>query len=496
MVGDSTSTRARKKEFADEAGRRKGLTNTLIDYELTYPGKKSREEILSRQSTVELIPNALFNTTTKENRYYFGDNDDVLRQLLNDKDVAGKVDLVYIDPPYGTGQSFSASNGRHAYHDELVGANFIEFLRERLILLRELLSKQGSIYVHLDNAMASQAKIILDEVFGPENFRNWITRRKSNAKNFTSRQYGNIQDYILYYTKTRSPIWNRPYEEGRIYTLEQRFPRIDEETGRRYALVPIHSRGYREGPTTEPWKGVTPPAGKHWMYNHKKLDEYDAKGEIYWSPNGNPRRKIWADESKGVAVQDVWMDFKDAHNQNIRITGYPTEKNVDLLKRIVEASSNEGGIVLDCFAGSGTTLDAASQLNRRWIGADISGVARMVTLERLLESHSLQQSLFEEPHRRFAYYSQEPLHLEQASGFVEDVSVEDGIATLVQPAECTEDILYSISGELVDGTFVYSDIQLVEDGRFRAVGDHVIIFGSNGSVWNHSLVSSPQSSLR
>lgn len=108
----------------------------------------------------------------------------------------------------------------------------------------------------------------------------------------------------------------------------------------------------------------------------------DARGEIYWSPNGNPRRKIYLDASSGVPVQDIWLEFRDAHNQNIEITGYPTEKNPALLARIIEASSNPGDLVLDCFAGSGTTLAVASQLNRRWIGIDNSVEAISTTLRR------------------------------------------------------------------------------------------------------------------
>src|SRR5579859_4605857 len=112
------------------------------------------------------------------------------------------------------------------------------------------------------------------------------------------------------------------------------------------------------------------------------LDEMDARGEIYWSPNGNPRRKIYLDASSGVPVQDIWLEFRDAHNQNIEITGYPTEKNPALLARIIEASSNPGDLVLDCFAGSGTTLAVASQLNRRWVGIDNSVEAISTTLRR------------------------------------------------------------------------------------------------------------------
>lgn len=130
------------------------------------------------------------------------------------------------------------------------------------------------------------------------------------------------------------------------------------------------------------WRGQLPPPGKHWQYTPKDLDEMDARGEIYWSPNGNPRRKIYLDQSDGVPIQDIWLDLRDAHNQNINITGYPTEKNPDLLTRIIRASSNPGDLVLDCFSGSGTTLAVASQLHRKWIGIDNSVEAITTTLRR------------------------------------------------------------------------------------------------------------------
>ena len=128
-----------------------------------------------------------------------------------------------------------------------------------------------------------------------------------------------------------------------------------------------------------------PPAGKHWQYRPRRLEEMDARGEIYWSSNGNPRRKVFLDEAKGIPVQDIWNDMRDAFNQNHYVTGYPTEKNPFLLKRIIEASSNEGDVVLDCYCGSGTTLEQASLLNRRWIGVDNSHHAISTTLQRLEE---------------------------------------------------------------------------------------------------------------
>ncbi len=204
-------------------------------------------------------------------------------------------------------------------------------------------------------------KLIMDEVFGAENFRSCITRKKSNPKNYTRNQYGNVSDYILFYSKSESYVWNRPVE---AWTEERarEYQYVDPVTGRRFMKVPVHAPGVRKGETGQPWRGVMPPPGKHWQYAPSKLDELDAKGEIYWSKNGNPRRKVYLDTSLGVSVQDIWLDYRDAHNQMVHVTGYPTEKNIGLLHRIIEASSNPGDLVLDCFAGSGTTLVAADAL--------------------------------------------------------------------------------------------------------------------------------------
>lgn len=318
---------------------------------------------------------------------YYGDNLPILLHLLQNG-LRGKVKLVYIDPPYATNQVFISKSREGGYDDLLTGSHFLEFMRERLILLKELLSDDGSIYVHLDDNMAFEIKLLMDEIFGKKNFHNFIVRKKSNPKNYTRKQFGNIADYILFYSKNSKYTWNRPYEMWLPEAAEKEYNYIEKDTGRRYKRVPIHAPGIRNGDTGLPWKGLNPPEGKHWQYKRSTLDELDAKGAIYWSSTGNPRRKIYLDENLGIPVQDIWLEMKDAHNQNIKITGYPTEKNPELLKRIVQASSDPGDIVLDCFAGSGTTLGAAADLSRRWIGIDSSPEAINSTLTRFI--HGLQ----------------------------------------------------------------------------------------------------------
>lgn len=352
------------------------------DYEITYKGKTPEREIISTPYTEKY---ELLYGESKENKLFYGDNLDVLRFLLQSGNLKNKVKLIYIDPPYGTNSVFLSRNQKDSYKDDLVGSHFIEFIRRRLILLRELLCDEGSIYVHLDSNMTSQIKIIMDEVFGAKNFRGFITRKKCSNKNSTRNSYGNISDYILFYSKTENFTWHRATAVWTDEKILKEYPCIDEATGRRYKKVPIHAPGIRNGETGKEWRGMLPPQGKHWQYTPEKLDEFDRKGEIYWSANGNPRRKVFLDMDRGIPVQDIWLDTQDSLNQNIKITGYPTEKNPDLLKRIIEASSNENDIVLDCFAGSGTTLGIAEQLGRKWIGVDNSSEAMNNILKRFFK---------------------------------------------------------------------------------------------------------------
>ncbi len=315
-------------------------------------------------------------------RLYHGDNIDVLTALLDDEKVCGKVTLIYIDPPYNTGGAFETRDFKHAYDDRFTLESYLSFIRKRLELMHRLLSREGSIYVHLDSNMVFHVKVMMDEIFGIQNFKGMITRKKCKSKNFTRKTYGNISDYILFYSKADETVWNRPYEEWSDEKMLKEYPFIEEGTGRRYKRVPIHAPGTRNGATGTTWRGMMPPKGKHWQFTPDKLDEMDARGEIYWSSNGNPRRKVYLDQSNGVPVQDIWLDYLDVNNQNTLITGYPTEKNIDMLKRIIETSSRPGDLVLDCFAGSGTTLVAAEQLGRQWIGVDIGDEAIATIIKR------------------------------------------------------------------------------------------------------------------
>lgn len=350
---------------------------------ISYENKKSEEDILAQTMKARL--KTVFSGKAG-NKLIQGDNLPVLKTLLDE--YAGKVDLIYIDPPFATNGHFkigedrvstisSSSDDDIAYSDTLVGADFLEFLRERLIFLRELLSEKGSIYLHIDYKIGHYVKLIMDEVFGRKNFRNDITRIKCNPKNFHRKAYGNVKDLILFYSKSENPKWNDPRVPFTREDEERLFRKIDKD-GRAYTTIPLHAPGETvNGNTGKEWKGIKPPKGRHWRSAPALLEEWDKAGLIEWSSNGVPRKKIFLNEKDGKKMQDIW-EFKDPQYPN-----YPTEKSLDLLKFILGASSNEGDLVLDCFCGSGTTLLAAQELNRKWIGIDQSDQAIKIVKKRL-----------------------------------------------------------------------------------------------------------------
>jgi len=318
------------------------------------------------------------DTSLNPNSFVLCDNLVGLSALANS---THKVRLIYLDPPYNTGMGFHSRGLQHAYNDDRSTAGYVEFMRRRLILMRECLAEDGSIYVHIGHQMLGHLKVLMDEIFGARNFRNIIARRKCSSKNFTSNSFANIHDYLLFYTKSAEYVWNQPGQKPSEEWLNKEYPKVDARG--RYKLVPVHAPGTRNGETGMPWRGKNPPPGKHWQYAPSKLDALDADGQIHWSKTGNPRRKVYLTDDKLVPYTDQWDCFRDAHHQSIGITGYPTEKNIDMLRMIVGASSNPGDLVLDPFCGSGTTLAAADDLGRKFIGFDESFTAVDATLKRL-----------------------------------------------------------------------------------------------------------------
>jgi len=352
--------------------------------QINYSGKKSTEEILKKSEQCKCRiekPSPSF--------VLFGDNFDWLSLLLY-LGFEGKVDLVYIDPPFNTSQCFFIDDQRKstvsmsksnkiAYSDKFSFEGYLEFIRERAVLIHKLLSERGSLYFHIDTKMGHYCKIILDEIFGKENFKNDITRIKSNPKNFSRTAYGNEKDVILFYAKKSScNIWNNITQSLTEEELARLYKKKDDRGF--YTTIPLHAPGEtKDGPTGKMWRGMYPPKGRHWRTNPTEFDELDRQGMIEWSSTGNPRIKKYASNHKGKIIQDVWR-FKDPQYPD-----YPTQKNEELLKRIILQSSAPESIVLDCFAGGGTTLVAAEKLGRKWIGIDNSRESINAIKQRLPE---------------------------------------------------------------------------------------------------------------
>ncbi len=353
--------------------------------ELSFTNKKDKEYVLQKAYNFKFESKIPFDKSL----LIKGDNFDGMSVLLKNSDIKGKITLAYFDPPFNTNQTFTISNERVstisrvkdgiiAYSDKMTDDEYFEFIRERLIILKELMAENGSIYFHIDYKIGHYIKILMDEVFGEKCFKNDITRIKSNPKNFSRKAYGNEKDMILFYTiNPQKNVWNEVREPLSEDEIRKNFSKIDEK-GRYYTTIPLHAPGESNGITGEAWRGMLPPKGRHWRTDPKNFDILDENGDIEWSKNGNPRIKKYALEHSGKKIQDIWT-FKDPQNPI-----YPTEKNMDMIKMIIQQSSNPGDIVFDFFAGSGGTLLAAESLGRKWIGIDNSDFAITTIKNRLM----------------------------------------------------------------------------------------------------------------
>ena len=379
---------------------------------------------------------------------YHGDNKDVLAHLLANG-FRGKVKLIYIDPPFDSGADYVRKvqlrgatstvkidgedytlGEQVQYSDIWANDNYLQFMYERLLMLKMLLSPDGSIYLHCDPSRNSYLRLVLDEVFGADAFINEIVWQRLSAHN-DAKRYGIIHDTIYYYGPPERS-WNPQRIELRETYVDQFFDQVEEGSGRRYARSDITGRGLRNGETGKPWRGISPAEkGNHWLVPVSKLDELDAAGRIHWPKTGGmPRLKRFLDDAleQGGTAQDIWTDIKPIHNQSQELLGYPTQKPEALIERIVRASSNPGDVVLDCFLGSGTTAVAAQSLGRRWVGCDINKGAIQTTAKRLQELMRTQAVEAGAPHQGdligTAEPSQRPSQLSFATYRVNDYDLQ------------------------------------------------------------------------
>jgi len=363
------------------------------EYELVYAGKEREEDILADTMAVPLQPIKTFrkNGNGWTNKLIFGDNLQAMKSLLDDPEVKGRVKLIYIDPPFATRQEFRGSQDQKAYQDKIAGSQFVEFLRKRLIFLRELLFDDGTLVVHLDWRKNHYIKVILDEVFGENNFTNNIVVSRGRRKNLQTQfdrisSLGTEHDVLLLYKKSSLTQFNIPLSKIRASKEQwQSFWRGNfERPTMQYELLGWKpDRGQFLWSKERAYKAVE---------NYKKFEESGVKNLLeYWKQNGGSLEFIswihnhkypeyWIPPKTEGIIGDVWLDIQGYSYSN----SYPTEKHEELLKRVIEIGSNYGDIVIDAFAGSGTTLAVAEKLGRRWIGIDCGKLAIYTIQKRML----------------------------------------------------------------------------------------------------------------
>jgi DNA modification methylase len=375
------------------------------------------------------------------NRLLFGDN----LNWLRNKDIFpdASVDLVYLDPPFNSNADYNVlfreASGEasqapfHAFtdtwnwaDDAQTFAEFVddcpntavvemvealhEFLRNspmmaylammapRLVELHRVLKPTGSLYLHCDPTASHYLKMILDGIFGADNFRSEIVWKRSSAHSDARqgrRQHGRIHDSILFYTKSDHWKWNHVFTDYDEEYVEDFYKYVEPETGRRYRLGDITAPGGSSPKKKNPYYeflGVK----RYWRYSKKRMRELYKQGRIIQSPSGGvPAYKRYLDEMRGIPLQDLWTDINPIGAQAAERLGYPTQKPLALLERIIESSSNPGDVVLDPFCGCGTTIHAAQKLGRQWIGIDVTYLAINLIKRRLKDAFG-EEIQFEE----------------------------------------------------------------------------------------------------
>ena len=358
----------------------------------------------------------------RPNSLYYGDNLEVLRN--RDDFPNDSIDLIYLDPPFNSKRDYNVIYKTPTGHDsdsqitafedswhwgdqaereylelvrqtntdlsELIQA-LRKFLKEtdmmaylvmmanRLLEMHRVLKSTGSLYLHCDPTASHYLKILLDGVFGKENFRNEIIWKRTSGHS-DAKGYGSVHDTILFYSKN-DPTWTPTYQAYDPEYVEQYY-RYKDPNGRKWMSGDLGAAGLQGGGYQYKWKGIT----RIWRLPFETMKKLDESGKIFYTKNGIPRIKRYLDESKGLPTQDVWGDLESLRSWHQERLGYPTQKPLSLLERIIQASSNEGDIILDPFCGCGTAVHAAQKLNRKWIGIDITHLAISLIEKRMKDA--------------------------------------------------------------------------------------------------------------
>jgi site-specific DNA-methyltransferase (adenine-specific)/adenine-specific DNA-methyltransferase len=344
------------------------------DYKLVYKGKARKEDIIANTPAAPLQKIRSFNSENQfeddwSNMLIFGDNLLALKAIYEDQQgpnyykTKNKIKLIYIDPPFATKQDFMKDREK-AYRDKIIGAQFIEFLRKRLILLREILADDGSIYVHLDQKKGHYIKAILDEIFGEHNFKGeliWQRTTNTGSSKALAPKFSLDTDSIYYYVKNNDNyLFNKQYKNySQAYLARFKY---DDNDGK--------------GPYR--WQYMS-------TYSKEKIELLKEKDEIRWlNKDKNPDYKQYLKDLKGVPVSNLWTDIFHINPMALEALNYPTQKPEELLQRIISTSSNENDIVIDVFMGSGTTLATAEKMGRKWIGVDCGKLGLYTSQKRIL----------------------------------------------------------------------------------------------------------------
>jgi DNA modification methylase len=336
------------------------------------------------------------------NKLIWGENKIILSSLKNgpmreEIEKQGGIKLIYIDPPFDVGADFSMDIEigddtftkqpnileEIAYRDTWgKGADsFIAMIYERLVLMRDLLAEDGSIYVHCDYRMNSHLRMVLSEIFGETYYKNEIIWQKIRTTKAQSSGFGIVHDSIFYYSKSEHVKFQNQYKEFDENYINTHYKK--DESGRLFRTVSLLQKG--QGPARNfGGKVLVPPSGMHWIWSQKRIDEAIKADLIRFTSNGRPEKIQYLDDMKGDIVDDLWIDVYPINSQAIEAIGYPTQKPEALLERIIAASSNEGDLVADFFCGSGTTAAVAEKLGRKWIAADLGKFGIHTTRKRLI----------------------------------------------------------------------------------------------------------------
>jgi len=386
-----------------------GKTSEVSNIVLPFQVIEQVDEPRAEKPADTALQQGLFDSRGRQlkgwtNKLIWGDNKLILSSLKNgplreEIEKQGGLKLIYIDPPFDVGADFSMDIEigdntftkkpnileEIAYRDTWgKGADsFIAMIYERLALMRDLLAEDGSIYVHCDWRVNSYIRAILGEIFGQDNIRNEIAWRRSYSHNDGNR-FGIITDTIFWFSKSNQWVYSKVFIPRTDEETEQEYPHLDAATGKRFKSVSMNAAGQGEPRRFGNEGLLSPPKGRHWIWTQDRIDKALADGTIFFSSNGVPRYKQFAEDIEGKQVQNLWTDFMAVSSQANELLSYPTQKPEALLERIIKASSNEGDLVADFFCGSGTTAAVAEKLGRKWIVSDLGKFAIHTTRKRLI----------------------------------------------------------------------------------------------------------------